>query len=67
MQCPDCSAPGADITLSGPAVVTGNRVKLSAVAAYRLTCGQCGWTVVGEIHDGHLVPIGTRKEGDSNG
>jgi hypothetical protein len=70
MECPKCSAPGSDIVAQpvmvadpvGSHSLPGQQVKFSAHDAYRLTCRQCSWTVVGEVHGGYLVPIGTSGE-----
>lgn len=66
MVCPECSAPARDLTLSrvmvarptGTYSIAGQQDKVVARAGYRLTCGQCGWSVTGEIHGGYLVPFG---------
>lgn len=44
--------------------LAGVQMKFSARAAHRLTC-RCGWTVTGQIEDGHLIPLPTTTEEQS--
>lgn len=46
--------------------LAGVQTKVNAHAAWRITC-RCGWTVTGQIEDGHLVvtPNPTTEGGPS--